>query len=162
MPQASTSATAGQAKRLAIFRAGKHTSVDGRSVEFTPQAVREIADSYDPSALEAPLVVGHPQTDNPAYGWVKALSVDEDGTLYAEPQQVEPQFAEMVNAGRFKRISSSIYLPDSPGNPKPGRHYLKHVGFLGAAAPAVKGLPIASFAADDAALEFADDDLATP
>ena len=65
--------------------------------------------------------------------------------LYAEPDQVEPQFAQLVNSGRLKKISASIYLGDTPGNPTPGRPYLKHIGFLGAQAPAVKGLPSAQF-----------------
>ena len=144
-----------QPASIAIFRAGTHTSVDGRTLTFTPEILRELAEGYDPASSEAPLVVGHPALDAPAYGWVKSLKADGN-TLYAEPHQVEPQFAELVNAGRFKKISSSIYLPDSPGNPKPGQHYVRHVGFLGAAAPAVKGLPSVTFADDGAgALEFA-------
>jgi hypothetical protein len=103
--------------------------------------------------------VGHPKTDAPAYGWVRALRAD-GGDLVAEPHQVEPAFAEMVQAGRFKKISASFYTPNHPSNPKPGAFYLKHVGFLGAAAPAVKGLRDVAFAADDAdvvTLEFAAD-----
>lgn len=141
--------------RLQIFRTGTHTSVDGRKLTVTPEMLQEIADSYDPASAEGPLVVGHPQLDHPAYGWVKSLSVDGP-VLYAEPHQVEPQFAELVNTGRFKHISACIYQPATPGNPKPGKHYLKHVGFLGAAAPAVKGLRPAQFAeGSDTALEFA-------
>jgi hypothetical protein len=142
------------AASLAIFRAGTHTSVDGRTLTFSEDVIRELAESYDPELHEAPLVVGHPKLDAPAYGWAKSLRA-ENGVLYAEPHQVEPEFAELVNAGRFKKISSSIYLPDSPGNPKPGKHYIKHIGFLGAAAPAVKGLRTAQFAAGDGAVEFA-------
>lgn len=143
-----------QPASLAIFRAGTHTSVDGRSLPFSEDVIRELAESYDPQLSEAPLVVGHPKIDAPAYGWAKTLRAD-GGVLYAEPHQVEPQFAELVNAGRLKKISTSIYLPNSPGNPKPGKHYIRHIGFLGAAAPSVKGLPSASFAEGDGAIEFA-------
>jgi hypothetical protein len=132
------------ASRLAIFRAGQHTAVDGRVLNFTAADLEQIATSYDAQHDAAPMVVGHPSLDAPAYGWAKSLRA-ENGVLYAEPDQVDAQFAEMVNAGRFKKISSSIYLPDSPGNPKPGQFYLRHIGFLGAAAPAVKGLKPASF-----------------
>lgn len=142
------------AAALEIFKPGTHVSDDGRSLTFTASDVQEVADSYDPAFSEAPLVVGHPQTDAPAYGWARALSVQADGHLYAEPHQVEPQFAEMVNAGRYKKISASIYLPNSAGNPKPGKHYLKHIGFLGAAAPSLKGMRSASFAEDDGAVSF--------
>lgn len=139
------------APRLEIFRAGQHQALDGRVLNFTAADLQQIASNYDPASDAAPMVVGHPSIDAPAYGWAKALRVDGD-TLYAEPDQVDAQFAELVNAGRFKKISSSIYLPDSPGNPKPGQFYLRHIGFLGAAAPGVKGLKPASFAQGDVKL----------
>lgn len=50
--------------------------------------------------------------------------------------------------------------PYGPANPKPGAYYLRHVGFLGAQPPAVKGLAPVEFAEspeDDLLLvEFAD------
>ena len=74
----------------------------------------------------------------------------KEGIVTADPEKVEPNFAEMVNDGRFPKISSSFWPPNHPSNPKPGVWYLRHVGFLGAAAPAVKGLKPASFS-DEAA-----------
>jgi hypothetical protein len=144
------------AGRLAFFRPGRHTAVDGREIEFTPAQLAEAASVYDASAHEAPFVIGHPQLTAPAYGWAAGLKF-ENGTLYAEPKQVNADFAAMVNNGAFKKVSASWYLPDSPGNPKPGKLYLRHIGFLGAAPPALKGLPDASFAADDQSVtvEFA-------
>lgn len=141
------------AAALHIFRAGKHVAADGNSYSFSEADVADLAASYDPQLSRAPLVVGHPKTDDPAYGWTGALRFDA-GNLYAEPTAVEPQFAEMVNAQRFSTISASIYLPDTPGNPKPGHHYLRHVGFLGAQAPGVKGLQRPEFAEGDGAIEF--------
>jgi len=129
--------------------------MDGRVYSFSEADLRGAAAAYDPAVHEAPLVVGHPKTEDPAYGWVKSLAFS--GTLEAEPDRVEPQFAQMVNAGRFSKISASWYLPDAPANPKPGVLYLRHVGFLGAAAPAVKGLKNASFAGDGkGVVEFTD------
>ncbi|MGO1072317.1 hypothetical protein [Lysobacter sp. CA199] len=138
---------------LEIFKAGTHTAVDGTTHTFSEAAIAEIAESYDPALSEAPLVAGHPKLDAPAYGWAKALKA-QNGMLYAEPHQVDAEFAQLVNAGRMKKISASIYLPSSPGNPKPGKHYLRHIGFLGAQPPAVKGLKSAQFAEGDGALEF--------
>jgi hypothetical protein len=146
-------------KQLHIFRTGIHQPMQGGAIEFREVDLAATAAAYDPAFGEAPLVVGHPTTDAPAYGWVRALRA-EGGDLVAEPHQVEPAFAEMVSAGRFKKISASFYAPKHPSNPKPGSYYLKHVGFLGAAAPAVKGLRDVAFAADDAdviTLEFAAD-----
>ncbi len=102
---------------LEIFRAGTHTSVDGRVISFTPEAVAELAESYDPGLSEAPMVIGHPALDAPAYGWARSLRAD-NGVLFAEPHQVEAQFAEGVNAGRYKKVSACIYLPASPRQPE--------------------------------------------
>lgn len=135
-------------KKLEIFKPGKHTDMSGRSISFTADDLLATAAAYNTDIYEAPLVVGHPKTDDPAYGYAKALSF-ADGRLNAEPHQVDTQFAEMVNAGRFKRLSASFYLPDAPNNPVPGVYYLRHIGFLGAQAPAVKGLKAASFADDE-------------
>jgi hypothetical protein len=109
-----------------------------------------IAEAYDPSADPAPLVIGHPKLDAPAYGWVKSLAVD-GGELVAvpDPDKLEPAFAEAVRAGRYAKVSASFYPPQHPANPKPGSFYLKHVGFLGAAAPAVKGLGTVHFGEGD-------------
>ena len=106
------------------------------------------ANAYDPARHEAPLVIGHPRADAPAWGWVGGLTADGGG-LFAAPRQLDPAFAEMVRAGRFKKVSASFYTPDSPHNPVPGVYYLRHVGFLGAQPPAVKGLAPVNFAEGD-------------
>lgn len=138
-------ATAQTPPGLEILRVGVHESEDGRFFNFREEDLREIADSYDPELSEAPLVKGHPVNDDPAYGWAQRLFV-EGRSLYSIPHQVDAQFAEDVNAGRYKRISSSIYLPNTPGNPKPGKLYLKHIGLHGAAAVSVKGMRAPRFA----------------
>lgn len=135
------------AKPLQIFRAGTQTDASGRTLAFTAADLAATAAAYDPAKHEAPLVVGHPATNAPAYGWAEALT-QADGALEATPHQVDAAFAEMVNSGRFKKISSSFWLPDAPGNPVPGVYYLRHIGFLGAAAPAVKGLRTPEFSGD--------------
>ncbi|MCZ9173755.1 peptidase [Escherichia albertii] len=127
-----------------IFKAGTHTDMHGKKLPFTPDDLAACVKAYDPSVHEAPLVIGHPRTEDPAWGWVKALSLS-GVDLMAEPAQLDPQFAEMVTDGRFKKVSASFYLPDSPSNPKPGVLYLRHVGFLGAQPPSVKGLKQVSF-----------------
>jgi hypothetical protein len=131
-------------KYLEIFKAGKHTAMNGSTLSFSEGDVAASVKAYNPNIHEAPLVIGHPKTDAPAYGWVKGL-LGNTGLMQAIPYQVDPAFAEMVNAGKFKKMSASFYTPDSPINPVPGVYYLKHVGFLGAQAPAVKGLKPASF-----------------
>jgi hypothetical protein len=133
-------------KPLQIFRAGRHVAMSGQALDFSAADLAATAKAYDPAKHEAPLVVGHPTTDGPAYGWVKTLGFS-DG-LQATPDQVDPAFAELVTAGRYKKISASFFAPNSPQNPVPGVYYLRHVGFLGATPPAVKGLRTPAFAAD--------------
>lgn len=133
---------------IEIFRAGTHTDSHGATLSFSEGDLASMAKAYDPALSEAPIVVGHPKADAPAYGWIKSLSA-EGGRLFAAPDQVDPSFAEMVRAGRFKKLSASLYSPASPANPKPGAWYLRHVGFLGAQPPAIKGLAPVNFAAGE-------------
>ena len=91
-----------------IFKAGTHTDMHGKKLPFTPDDLAACVKAYDPSVHEAPLGIGHPRTDDPAWGWGKALSLS-GVDLMAEPAQLDPQFAEMVTDGRFKKVSASFY-----------------------------------------------------
>lgn len=141
---------------IQIFRAGRHTAMSGQSLEFRESDLAAMVAAYDPTKHQAPLVIGHPQHDDPAYGWVQSLSIS-GGVLEASADHVDPAFAELVNARKYKNVSASFYSPDSPANPVPGVYYLRHVGFLGAQPPAVKGLLTPSFAAGEAGIvEFSE------
>jgi hypothetical protein len=144
-------------QKVAIFKPGRHTSSNGVAAEFSEADLQATIDGYDPSLHEAPVVIGHPADNGPAWGWVKALQFAE-GELVADLDQVDPEFAEMVQAGRFKKRSASFYRPTAPSNPKPGIYYLRHVGFLGAQPPAIKGLREVQFEEDaDQVVEFSED-----
>lgn len=136
---------------IEIFRAGRHIDDQGVAHIFSEADVDGMAASYNPALREAPLTVGHPKDNLPAYGWVKAVARTAAGALAITPHQVEPQFAEMVQAGRFKKRSASFYPPQAPNNPTPGKWYLRHVAFLGAQAPAVPGLQDIQFSEGDQA-----------
>lgn len=147
---------------LPVLIPGTHTAMDGRSITVTASDCVDMASHYDPTLCEAPFVLGHPKLTAPAYGWAKRFEM-RDGMLWAEPKQVNKGFAEAFNSGAIKKRSLAFWLPNSPGNPKPGHYYPRHVGFLGAVHPAVKGLPDVQFAhfdeytGDDAPVEFAMD-----
>lgn len=126
-----------------VFRAGTHTDSAGRTRTYTHSDLARIAGSYDPSLHEAPAVIGHPATNAPAWGWVSRLSVAGD-RLLADFRQVAPEFAQLLREGRFKKRSVSLF-PDLR---------LRHVGFLGAAAPAVAGLKDVAFSGGESALEY--------
>ena len=129
---------------IEVFRSGKFIDMSGSSQTISDADLQAIASGYDRSLAPAPVVIGHPQTDTPAFGWVETLYV-EQGVLKATLEDTVSEFADAVKAGRYKKVSISLFLPKSPANPKPGTMYLKHVGFLGAAAPAVPGLKPVSF-----------------
>lgn len=143
------------AKLFEIFKSGTRTDNNGRTVTITEADVAQAAAAYDPKLHEAPLVIGHPKTDAPAYGWVGSLKAD-GGVLSADFAQMDDDFVGLVQSGRYKKVSASFYPPDSPSNPKPGSWYLRHVGFLGAQPPAVKGLSAINFAEDDVYVEFSE------
>ena len=136
---------------IEIFRAGTHRDDAGNSHTFTRAQLEEMVATYNAAVREAPLTVGHPKDNLPAYGWVKRVFINDAGNLAVDPHQVDPAFAEMVKAQRFKKRSASFYPPNAPHNPTPGKWYLRHVAFLGAQPPAVAGLKDIGFSADDAA-----------
>lgn len=151
MPQA-----AATPKPIQIFKPGRHTAMSGQAIAFSESDLQATVAAYDPAKHEAPITVGHPKHDLPAYGWVQGLAF-ADGGIDAMPHQVNADFAELVEAGAFKKVSASFYSPDAPNNPVPGVYYLRHVGFLGAQPPAVKGLRSPSFAdVEEGVLEFSE------
>ena len=141
---------------IEIFKAGKRPDANGVEVEITTEDLQQAVNAYNVNFHESPAVIGHPKHNAPAYGWVKRLELDGD-VLKAEFDQIDPEFAEMVEKGRFKKISASFYLANSPNNPCPGNLYLRHVGFLGAMPPAVKGLRNPEFADNEqGVVDFSD------
>ena len=138
-----------------IFKAGKRQSNDGKEYDITEQDVIDCAECYDPQLHEAPLVFGHPKTDDPAFGWVKNLQ-SSDGALSADFSDVDEGAKELVRAKKFKHVSASFYPPTHPSNPVPGKWYLRHVGLLGAMPPSVKGLGAVSFSDADGCVEFSE------
>lgn len=150
-PVASPDAAGALPSGIEIFRAGTHRDDAGNTHTFTRAQLQELADSYNAALREAPLTVGHPKDNLPAYGWVQRVFVNEAGNLAVDAHQVDAAFAEMVKAGRFKKRSASLYPPTAPHNPTPGKWYLRHVAFLGAQPPAVAGLKDISYSVADAA-----------
>ena len=123
---------------IEIFRGGTHTDMRGTTLAFGESEIVDIAAAYDPALSEAPIVIGHPRTDAPAYGWVKSLSARGD-RLYAEPDQVDAAFAELVESGRYKKVSACFYRPTAPANP--ARTTCGTSAFSGHSRPPSRGLP---------------------
>lgn len=134
-----------------IFTSGTHTSSQGKTKEWSLADLDKMVQSYAAEKHEAPIVIGHPKNNDPAFGWVEGLKRSGD-TLLAKFKQVVPEFAELVKDGRFKKRSISVY-PDGS---------LRHVGFLGAQPPAIKGLRDIEFSDSEADVyEFGEEKEAT-
>jgi len=137
---------------IEIFRGGRQ--IDSQGLEHDGDKIIDKAVStFDASEHEPPVVIGHPKENAPAFGWVEGLKTDlNDGVkvLLARFKQVVPEFETMVEKGLFKKRSASFY--------KDGR--LRHVGFLGAAPPAVKGLADMKFEGQAGAVSFEFEDWA--
>jgi hypothetical protein len=119
---------------IAIFRTGRHTDSAGNEKDYDETDLDRIVSKYNPSEHEALVVIGHPKMNAPAWGWVADLK-REGQILYAKFKQLMPEFVDMVKRGLFKKRSIALY-PDLT---------LRHIGFLGAMPPAIKGLRDVNF-----------------
>lgn len=134
-----------------LCRTGTWVAKSGCQVTFTAGDLDAIVEGYDPKKREAPLVFGHPKDDAPAYGWVEALRRNGD-VLQGKFTQVADGVKELVAQGRYKKISIALF---------PDGKTLRHVGLLGAAAPAVSGLRSVKFEAEECdakVFEFSEED----
>jgi hypothetical protein len=149
MTTAQSSASAdGALPPIEAFRAGRHVDSAGRAREWTAADLQELADTYDPKLSEAPVCIGHPKGSAPAFGWIGQVSTD-GRTLQATPSTLQPEFQDWLQRRLFRKVSVSMYGREHPSNPVPGKLYLRHVGFLGAQPPAVKGLADYAFGDSD-------------
>jgi hypothetical protein len=141
--------------RIEVFRIGTFTPMEGDPITYTAADLKAIADNYDYAVAPAPIVVGHPTTDAPAYGWAQSFEFDgERGRLDAVVGEIDAAFSDAVRKGSYKKVSLSFFRPDSAANPVPGVWYPRHIGFLGGAAPAVSGLKNAQFSGADQTVVF--------
>lgn len=139
------------APRVEVLRVGRFRDLHGRAIAIDAALLRELADSYDPALYQAPVVIGHPQHNSPAFGLLSEPRASATA-LEVALTDLDPDFVAAHRAKRYPQRSLSFWPAGHPDNPLPdkGRAYLRHLGFLGAAAPAVKGLRGADLAADAA------------
>ena len=127
-----------------ICRAGTWRDLQGRDVRLDEDRLDRIVASHA-AADPAPVVVGHPETDAPAYAWIDGLRRVGD-RLQAKLRDIAPPFRDAVEAGHY--AGRSIALQGDT---------LRHLGFLGGRAPAVPGLAPTCFAsAPETVIAFTD------
>ena len=89
---------------LHIFKPGRQTAMSGATLDFSESDLAACAQAYDPALHEAPLVIGHPKHDGPAYGWVKSLAAGKDAS--AEASAVVKKATEEVAAATKKATAA--------------------------------------------------------
>jgi hypothetical protein len=140
---------------IEIFKSGKHTDSNGRSQEYSAEDIARIADNYnsrilDNPSLKAPVVKGHPQSNEPAFGWVERLG-RRGNKLIADLKELHPDIIDQVKKGMYRKVSISLYADQM----------LRHVGLLGAGIPAVKGLADVKFEEMENIVQFEFEDAQT-
>ena len=149
---------------------GQHVDSDGDLVKVDAAFLEAVVANFEKTKHlhQPPAVIGHPKTTAPAYGYVAELRLN-NGRLERRFSQVNPEFEEIVKSGAYKKRSDAFYLDPkiAPGGLVPA---LNHVGFLGAKAPAIKGIADIEFSEDegrhvdvevDTAINFSEGDAET-
>ena len=126
------------ARIFECFKVGTHTSGGGKTREWESSDLERICRNYLYRTDRAPLVLGHPVENGPAYGEVTDL-FHKRGVLYAVAN-VGKTLIELVRGGKYKHVSASFMT-----SPTLSGWNLRHIGFLGANPPAVKGLAELAF-----------------
>jgi hypothetical protein len=137
-----------QIDNVHVFTAGDTVDSNGHSQKYSVGDLKEIANSYDPQAHEAPIVWGHEADRNwgrhlqkatqLANGWIVGLRV-VGKKLFADIEVDENTYVA-VREKKLKKRSIAFYNPDSEHNPSPGKWYVRHLALLGTDPPAIKGL----------------------
>lgn len=121
-----------------IFSVGEKMS-NGNVVNTTIQDLYEIAETYNNSKQEAPLVIGHVnETTAPALGWAKSLKV-KGNTLLADVETNDLFDKKVLKEKQYKNISIRLSKDKR----------LKHIALLGASIPADSNISSIDFSDND-------------
>ncbi len=125
-----------------IFRAGDY----GSKGTYTDDDLEKMIANFN-AVDQVPIVIGHPETDSPAWGWVSALKRNKD-VLMGKVGELHKDFVAALAEHKFKNRSVRIVRTDA--GPK-----LLHLGFLGAMLPRVEGLKqTAQFAGNGECVDY--------
>ena len=121
-----------------IFEGGNQTDSRGREKYYSTSDLDRIVNAYDPGRRKAPLVFGHPEHDDPAFGMIEHVK-RVGKKILAKFKQVPSVVADLVENGHYPSRSVSLRSDGS----------IRHVGLLGAVPPAVAGLAEMKFFKED-------------
>ncbi|MGL4722854.1 MAG: hypothetical protein ACRCV3_06155 [Desulfovibrionaceae bacterium] len=125
----------------AVCREGNNKNNRPISKEHLVAMVR----NFTPREM-SPLVIGHPENNFPAFGYVSRLKVI-DNYLFATYQDVPVQLEELINDGFYNYVSISMSIPIYKKDI--GYTSLRHIGLCGGFPPAVTKLGYLRFQEGD-------------
>lgn len=138
---------------IEVFRADTRAS---RGI--TAADIAQVA-AFDCAANPVPNVLGHPAGDKPAIKHVTKFRAD-GSSLFATIPKAATKIWDGIRDGSILNRSIAFFDPNHESNPTPGKWAPRHLGWLGAAAPGIPGLPALSetvkslaFAADGETLD---------
>ncbi|MCP4162589.1 MAG: hypothetical protein GY760_21185 [Deltaproteobacteria bacterium] len=126
-------------KWIEILKTGTFTAKNGKEVTITDEDLKNIAMSNPEKDRDAPLVFGHPEDDEPAFGWLQKVK-KSGNILKAKFRNVPKAVKQIVKDGYYKKVSVAL---------RPDKKSIKHVGLLGAVQPAVAGLADVDFSDEE-------------
>jgi len=112
-----------------MFMSGSQTDSSGTVKVWTKDDLDNIAKKYNESEHDAPVVVGHPKHNSPAFGMIQSAK-RVGNKLMGTLGNMSDGFVEAWKDGAYPKRSISMY----------GDGTIRHIGFLGGMPPAVKGL----------------------
>ena len=125
-------------RRIPVFRVGKHTDSSGEEKDWSDAKLEQLVANFQPNTFTVPVVLGHQTADySPAQGWVAFL--EKKGELvYATLANILEDFAISFKNKQYP--NRSVAIDETDQGP-----VLRHLAFLGAAAPAIDLPPILQF-----------------
>jgi len=123
---------------MELFKAGKQTDSSGHTKEWTKADLDKIVSTFNDGGEDIPATLGHKIKDKPAMAWFKKVWRDGE-TLFGEMGDIVDEFGVMLKKKMFKNRSIALRSNLS----------LRHIAFLGAEAPAIKGLAGFAFKEED-------------
>lgn len=126
-----------------LFKTGDY----GDKGKFTTAELDQMVANFN-AANRVPVVIGHPKTEDRAFGWISSLK-REGELLLGRLDQLHPTVQTALAEGAYRNHSiKAVKTPDKGWR-------LAHLGLLGAVPPAVEGLqPIAAFAEQGETVEI--------
>lgn len=94
--------------KIEIFRTGTHTAMDGVARTFGDAELQAIAAGYSQAVYDAPVVVGHPKQDAPAYGWLEGWYVAGGEALPRIAAAIHLSAMEIQADGMAEAVISGI------------------------------------------------------